>query len=213
MNTRIACSALLLLGGTVFAPTALATNLVVNPSFAGNTNGWAADASTTYDGATDATGVPGSGSARSAFAASGSSTLLALSQCIAAGPGNYTLGGKVLIPNGQAVGGAGVVTVSYFSGPDCSTGFLNFSQINTAITGAFQTLSSPITAPSGTAHIWITGQNQANAAGTHVVNFDDFVLDDGAVPAVVSTPALGWVALLALIAALAAMSAFVLRRE
>lgn len=199
---------LFLLVATMASPM-LAVNLVQNPSFAGNTTGWVTSSDVTYDAANDGTGVPGSGSARSAFIASASSTELALYQCIAAGPGNYTLGGKILIPSGQAVSGAGLITVSFFSGPDCSTGLIGFTSLSTSTTGSFQTLSGPITAPAGTAHIWITGQNNALAAGTHVVNFDDFVLDNGISAAV---PALGPFALLALIAAMAAIGFFVLRR-
>lgn len=213
MKTAIARSALLLfiLAAAIAAP-ASAINLVTNPSFAGNTSGWVTDGSTTFDAANDATGLPGSGSARNSFAASGASTLLAIHQCIAAGPGNYTLGGKVLVPNGQAVTGSGLITVSFFSGPDCATGFLNFASLSSSTTGSFQTLSGPITAPAGTAHIWITGQNNAGAAGTHVVNFDDFVLDNG-VGQPVNVPALGQLGLLALIAALAAAMRFVSRRR
>lgn len=197
-----------------FAPSAFAVNLAVNPSFAGNLNGWVASSDVTYDSANDATGVPGSGSAQSAYAAAGSSTELAIYQCIAAGPGTYTLGGKVLIPNGQAVAGSGIILVSFFSGSDCSTGYLNSSTLSTSTTGSFQTLSGPVTAPATTTHIWITGQNSATAAGTHVVNFDDFVLDNGAAPLgpPAPTPALGWLALLALVLAFSAMGTVILKR-
>src|SRR5689334_8749631 len=111
--------ALLLVVIAALASPAFAVNLVTNQGFAGNLNGWSAAGNVTYDAANDATGVPGSGSAMSTFVASGVSTQLALSQCIASGPGSYTLGGKVLIPNGQAVGGSGLVTVSFFSNPGC----------------------------------------------------------------------------------------------
>ncbi len=195
---------------------ASAYNLVNNPSFAGNTNGWSVAGNVTFDASNDATGAPGSGSAQSAFVAGGASTQLALSQCIVTGPGGYTLGGKVLIPNGQAVGGQGLVTVSFFSAPGCSTGLLGSSFLSTATTGSFQTLSGPITAPAGTVAIWITGQNNAAAAGTHVVNFDDFVLDNGQPPPppVVPAPTTGWLALMALAAMLLVMgSVFTSRRD
>ncbi|HKB80959.1 MAG TPA: hypothetical protein VKH35_14705 [Thermoanaerobaculia bacterium] len=54
------------------------------------------------------------------------------------------------------------------------------------LTGSLQTFTSaPIVPPAETTHAWLTGQNFANAAGAHAVNFDDFVLDDGvaAIPA------------------------------
>lgn len=213
MKALVVRSALLALALMLASP-ASAFNLVSNPSFAGNTTSWTVDPTTTFDAANDATGLPGSGSAKNTFAASGSSTLLALHQCITAGPGSYTLGGKVLIPNGQNVGGSGLITVSFFSGADCTSGLLSFNSLSTSTTGSFQTLSGPITAPAGTAHIWITGQNNASAAGTHVVNFDDFVLDNGLAPPVPSAaaPALGWFGLLALAAMFSALALFVLRR-
>jgi hypothetical protein len=166
-----------------------AVNRVTNPSFAGSLAGWNAGTST-FDSTTDATGTPGSGSARNSFTAAGPSTLEAIDQCIATGPGTYTLGGKVFIPNGQAVVGAGQITVSWFSGPDCATGFLGFNSLTASTTGSFVTLSGSFVAPAGTTHAWVTGQNQANAAGTHVVNFDDFVLDDGTAPPPTPVPTL-----------------------
>src|SRR5215472_15715200 len=104
------------LGVMLLASPLGAVNLLTNPSFAGNLTGWTADPTTVFDGTVDATGTPGSGSARNTFTASGASTLLAISQCVAAGPGTYTLGGKVFIPNAQAIGGSGLITVSFFSG-------------------------------------------------------------------------------------------------
>ena len=101
---------------------------------------------------------------------------------------------------------------SFFSGPDCITGFLSFTSLSTSTTGSFQTLSGPVTAPAGTAHIWITGQNSATGAGTHIVNFDDFVLDNGITPVGAPIPALGEAALLALTAVFVAMGLAALRR-
>jgi hypothetical protein len=140
-----------------------------------------------YDAANDATGVSGSGSAKLAFAAGGPSTTVAVDQCIATGPGSYTLGGKVLIPNGQSVGGSGIITVSFFSGGNCTTGLLFFDSVSTSTTGSFQTLSKTTTAPAGTTNAWITGQNSATGAGTHTVNYDDFVLDNGSTPVTLMT--------------------------
>ena len=214
MGTLLVRIAFSLISTLVVASPAFAVNLVSNPGFAGSLAGWSAAGNVSFDAANDATGSPGSGSASSAFAASGSSTQLALSQCIVAGPGAYTLGGKVLIPNGQSVGGAGLVTVSFFSNPGCFSGLVGFASLSTATTGSFQTLSGPVTAPAGTVAIWITGQNNAAAAGTHVVNFDDFVLDNGVPPPPPAlVPALGWFGLLTLIAVLLAMGTLVLRRR
>jgi hypothetical protein len=190
----------------------LAVNLVTNPSFAGSTTGWNLNPSTVYDAANDATGVPGSGSASLPYAAASPSTTVAVDQCIATGPGTYTLGGKVLIPNGQSVSGSGIITVSFFSGGNCSTGFLVADSVSTSTTGSFVTLSKSTTAPAGTAHAWVTGQNAANAAGTHTVNYDDFVFDNG-LAATAIVPTLGPLAMLAMIIALAGMALLVLRQR
>lgn len=195
----------------IAAPASTA-NLVTNPSLAGDLTGWTTSTFTSFDGANDATGQPGSGSARHAYPATISGTSLALHQCIAAGPGNYTLGAKVLIPNGQAVGGEGLVTVSFFSGADCSTGFLSGSALSSSTTGSWETLSGLVTAPAGTAHIWISGQHYVAAPGTHIANLDDFVLDDEPVVEPTGIPVLGSLGLLVLICALAAAGLLVHRR-
>ena len=211
MNTQtgrtVAGMVVLLL--VVASPT-FAVNLVFNPSFSGNTLGWNLNPSTTYDASNDATGGSGSGSARLPFVAGSASTTVAVDQCIATGPGTYTLGGKVLIPNGQSVGGSGIITISFFSGGNCTTGLLFFDSLSTSATGSFVTLSKTTTAPAGTTHAWITGQNFASGAGTHTVNYDDFVLDNGVSA---SIPALGRFGLLAMMLALAGVALLALRQN
>jgi len=204
---RFRLALLFILAGSIASP-AVAVNLVVNPSFAGNTTGWEGPAR--YDNV-DATGVAGSGSAASFLFDTEPRAELAISQCITTGPGSYTFGGKVLlpvIPVFQPDGVVGSISVSYFSGADCSTGFLGVASLATWVRGSFQTLSAPITAPAGTTHIRITGVNGTIRPGRHYVIFDDFVLDNGAS----NIPALGPFGYLALIVALAAMGIFVLRR-
>jgi hypothetical protein len=192
----------------VVAVPVFAVNLLQNPSFAGNLTGWNLNPSTVFDSSNDATGFPGSGSAKLPFAASGSSTTVAIDQCVVAGPGTYTLGGKVLIPNGQSVGGSGIITVSFFSGTNCSTGLLFFDSVSTSTTGSFQTLSKSTVAPAGTQRAWVTGQNSAAGAGTHTVNYDDMVFDDGLAAPI---PALGHAALIGMLLALAAVGWFAVR--
>jgi hypothetical protein len=210
MNShRIAAGMVVML--LVVASPMFAVNLVNNPGFAGNTTGWNLNPSTTFDASNDATGVPGSGSARLPFlVAGGSSTTVAVDQCISTGPGTYTLGGKILIPNGQSVGGTGIITVSFFSSGNCSTGLLFFDSLSTSTTGSFQTLSKTTTAPAGTTNAWVTGQNSAIGAGTHTVNYDDFVLDNGVSP---NVPALGRFGLLAMMISLAGLALVALRQR
>ncbi|HXA17798.1 MAG TPA: hypothetical protein VN380_12450 [Thermoanaerobaculia bacterium] len=71
-------------------------------------------------------------------------------------------------------------------------------------------LSKSTTAPPGTTNGWITGQNSATGAGTHTVNYDDFVLDNGVSP---NVPALGRFCLLATMIALAGMVLVALRQR
>jgi hypothetical protein len=209
LNTGRTATGMIVLLLVVASPI-FAVNLVNNPGFQGNTTGWNLNPSTTFDASNDATGVPGSGSARLPFAAGSPSTTLAVDQCITTGPGTYTLGGKILIPNGQSVGGSGLITVSFFSGGNCTTGLLFFDSLSTATTGSFQTLSKTTTAPAGTTNAWITGQNSASAAGTHTVNYDDFVFDNGVSP---NVPALGRFGLLAMMISLAGLALVALRQR
>jgi len=205
---------------TTIASPGLAVNLVTNPSFAGNLTGWMTgwnyDTGTTFDPANDATGVPGSGSAKNTFVFPVvGNAVFAIGQCIAAGPGTYTLGGNVLIPSGQAAGGWGNIFVEFSPTPGCrpANGFLPPYSVGvgTSTTGSFQTLSRQVTAPEGTVSILISGQSNPSTTGTHTVNFDDFVLDNGlAAPAAV--PALGPLGLLALLAAMAVTGFSLLRR-
>jgi hypothetical protein len=202
---------LFLLAGSI-APRVIAVNLVVNPSFAGNMSGWTIQ-SASFDGAIDATGVPGSGSARvMTFVTTTPFIFTALSQCIAAGPGSYTLGGKILVRNqcGGACAHDGSIEVSYFSGTDCTTGLIGFGgAVAAGATGSFQTLSKSIVAPAGTTHILIKGDvDELFGSGRLTVYFDDFVLDNGAS----DIPAIELSGLLALILAVAAIGTFVLRR-
>jgi hypothetical protein len=217
---RFRLALLFILAGSIASP-AVAVNLVVNPSFAGDTTGWELGRAVAF-APVDATGVAGSGSAVSSLFNFDilPTTELAISQCITTGPGNYTFGGKVLLPLDspvfQLAGVFGIIHASYFSGADCSTGFLGGASVGTGVRGSFQTLSAPITAPAGTTHIQITGINSVNRPGRHYVIFDDLVLDKGEpdIPALGPSdiPALGPFGYLALIVALAAMGIFVLRR-
>src|SRR6266513_1337607 len=104
----------------VMASSVMGANIVSNPSFNGSLAGWLLGTGTTFDATADATGVPGSGSARSATSFAGNT--IAITQCIAAVPGNYTLSGKILIPGGQTTAGSGRVGVTWFGGSDCSSG-------------------------------------------------------------------------------------------
>jgi hypothetical protein len=87
---------------------------------------------------------------------------------------------------------------------------LFFDSVSTSTTGSFQTLSKTTTAPAGTTNAWITGQNSATGAGTHTVNYDDFVLDNGVSP---NVPAVGRFGLLAMMVSLAGLALVALRQR
>src|SRR5690349_370026 len=152
----------------------LGANIVANPSFNGGLTGWLTSSSTTFDATADATGVPGSGSASDTATFSGNT--IAISQCIAATAGNYTLSGKILIPSGQATTGVGSIGVTWFGGVNCSSGpVLGFNTVTVTATGSFVSASAPTVAPSGTTFAFVNGQHIA--ATNHVIKFDDIVLD------------------------------------
>jgi hypothetical protein len=193
----------------VAATPVYSVNLVSNPSFAGNLNDWVVGSGTSFDPLIDATGVPGSGSARNTATVTVAGTHVAISQCIATGPGTYTFGGKIFDPPGPGVSANGVLRVRWFSGSDCTTGFLS----STLITGTgvgFVTLSVAVNAPAGTTHALVIGENTLAGAGTNVTYFDDFVLDNGLAS---SVPTLGPFALIALFVLLAGMGLAVLLKR
>jgi hypothetical protein len=199
------------------AGVAFAGNLATNPSFNGNLSGWIADPSTTYDASLDATGTPGSGSAKSIFNASGNSTLLAIYQCL---PGviipgqTYTFGGKVFIPSAQLITGGGLVTISWFSGADCTSGFISASQLLTTSTGSWIALdSASLIAPPGATTVWLTGQNRADSAGSHQVNYDDMYVDGPSAMQTTSAPTMTEWGMIILVILLGIGSIYYLRRR
>jgi len=187
-----------------------ATNIVTNSSFNGSLAGWFLGTGTTFDATADATGMPGSGSARSATSLAGNT--IAITQCIAAVPGNYTLSGKILIPGGQTTNGSGTIGVTWFGGSNCSSGpVLGFNTATVTTTGSFVSVSTASIAPLGTTFAFVNGQHLSVSSGTHIVNFDDIILDDGT-PS--NIPALEPLALaaLTLMLVLAALGILILRR-
>ena len=174
--TRVLPAFLLLV---LAAAPAYAVNLVNNPSFAGSLGGWDVAAGTTFDPTMDATGVPGSGSARSIVTRVSPGTQVAISQCITTGPGTYTFGGKIADPVQPGLSANGGIRVSWFSGPDCTTGLLTSTFMTGSGPTPFTTLSTTVLAPPGTTHALVRGEQVFNGPGTNVAHFDDFVLDNG----------------------------------
>lgn len=195
---------LLFLALIAMASPLLAVDIVFNSSFNGSLSGWALGPGTTYDGTVDATGVAGSGSARSATTISGNT--IVISQCIAVVPGPYTLSGKIFIPAGQGTNAFGAIGVTWFGGGNCGSGpILGFITPTTSATGSFVSVSQQTTAPPGTTFAFVNAQHIAPAG--RVAYFDDIVLDNGT-----AVPALGPFALAALMPMLAAAGMLMLRR-
>lgn len=192
------------------AAPAYAVNLVNNPSFAGSLSGWDVAAGTTFDPTMDATGVPGSGSARSSITRVSPGTQVAISQCITTGAGTYTFGGKIFDPAAPGVPANGGIRVSWFSGPDCTTGLLTSTFMTGTSTTTFATLSTTVIAPPGTTHALVRGEQVFGGPATNVAHFDDFVLDNG-LPG--DAPALSPFAMILLAFALAGIGSLMLLKR
>ena len=179
-----------------FSGSAAAANLLQNPHLAGDLSNWDAGIST-YDGTLDATGVIGSGSAKHVFVNNfnGSAGTVAVSQCLTSFvPGqSYIFGGKVYMPSGQSIEGTGTIVVSWFTGTNCSTGYIASAILGTSFgdpTNVWTSLdNAAVTIPANAGSVWFSAQNGAAAAGTHQTNFDDMYFSDAAVtaPSVVPT--------------------------
>ncbi len=100
--------------------------------------------------------------------------------------------------------------MTWFGGSNCSSGpVLGFNTATVATTGSFVTVSTPSVAPPGTTFAFVNGQHLSFSSATHVVNFDDIILDDGT-PA--NVPSLSPFALVALMLTLAVLGVLILRR-
>jgi hypothetical protein len=183
----------------------LGTNVVFNPSFHGSLAGWGGGG-TTFDATNDATGLPGSGSARNVGIINGNT--IALTQCIPVAPGTYTLGAKMFIPSGQTATGIAVIGVTWADGfcMNSSSVILGSRTFPVVTTGSFVTVSTTAVAPPGTRFAFVNAQHIGTAG--HVAYYDDIVLDDGTNT---NVPALGPFALAALMLVLAALGLAALR--
>lgn len=104
-----------------------AQNLVLNGDFGDSLIGWenASDIEMTAQWiAGDASGNSSSGSAQITNVSAAASNGVAIQQCVPVNSGQtYTYGGKVRIPSGtgQALTNKAVMSVRWYSGPDCTT--------------------------------------------------------------------------------------------
>ncbi|MBZ5589606.1 MAG: hypothetical protein LAO05_13675 [Acidobacteriia bacterium] len=170
----VACACLM-----VAAPAA-AQNLLTNGSFNGSLNGWATGGVSEYDATLDATGVSGSGSAKSFTPPV--TGVNGVSQCLViAGSTQYKAGGKILIPSGQATTGFGDISLYIYAGMDCRGDYLTASssdQMGTAGSWVAKDtgfLTSPANAHSALVLAALYNQGAAGSPDLQV-NFDDMYL-------------------------------------
>lgn len=172
------CSLVLVSAGALSTPL-YAQNLVTNPNFNTNLNGWGNSGGATFDSTNDANGSLSSGSARWAgtVAIPSGAVSAGVNQCITITGGNtYDFGGKVLLTSAPAAGSANVI-VSYYSDGTCNT-FLTAGS-GTAITsfGTWQSSNGTLLAPASANSALIQQNEHTNGtAGDFTVNFDDMFL-------------------------------------
>jgi hypothetical protein len=185
MNHRLAVPvfALLLAAG---AASSSAQNLLANPNFDVSLGGWqtggSGSVSVTWDGTRDAEGSPHSGSAKGLVQApvvNGISGIV--SQCVALAPGvSYVFGGKIFIPEGQAVSGSAFFIAIPFGTPDCSGPPPPSAFIPTpAVTGVGHWIESTGTT-GGAASVLFGAYLAPDSGGAFQANFDDLVVQPGA---------------------------------
>jgi hypothetical protein len=172
--------------GFVAAP-ADAQNLLTNPGFNGNLNGWSGAG--TYDGTRNNPGSSGSGSARFTATTVGVTTTVVLSQCVPSVAGTlYSVGFAALFETQPALLDLASGSLSFFSGPNCTGPDTGSTGNNTTETG-WTEVTFDATAPAGSVSMLATAQVFFNTAGEHAVNYDDFfvVAESSPVPALPTT--------------------------
>jgi hypothetical protein len=160
-----------------------AQNLLPNPHFDTDTTPWGTGfAYCCWDGANDAEGSPGSGSARGAFSTAevvGEEAVVGVCMPAVAAT-TYTFGGKVLIPT-QATAGTATINLGFYTTSNCSTGQLGTTTTLTLNQGAgWQSVSTSATAPAGSTYLYLfTAIEQSATTGSVAANFDDLLLETG----------------------------------
>ena len=132
-------------------PTLLAQNLLQNPEFNANLDGWTTDVSANWQ-ATDSEGVPSSGSARIVNSNLGGYEG-GLSQCVPVTAGKtYEFGARVLAPKSDVVSGSAAIgfRAYFFASPTCSGNAIGVG-IGQAVTphGEWSQVIEFETAPTG----------------------------------------------------------------
>jgi hypothetical protein len=169
---------LLLMTFTISAPLA-AQNMVTNNSFPSNVTSWVLtdpSTSTAQWSALDADGAA-SGSVEVTNLHPDPSMGRGITQCISSvTPGNdYDWGGQILIPTGQSTSPRAMIGLRWYFGADCTGGFDSQQpRLSTTSTGAWASLDSTVTAPSGAISVlFLAFPSKLEAGGSLVSNFDN----------------------------------------
>jgi hypothetical protein len=160
-----------------------AQNLVTNPAFNGNLNGWSGSLDTTYDGTLDATGIPGSGSAHDTYNDPEIGSKSAMYQCITITSGTkYKFGGKVFVPSEELNLTYGGISLAWFENADCTGPISNAGTLvaHSNTVGQWISLdSNSVTAPPGAQSAKLYGYfGGVSQRLPHNVNFDDMYLEE-----------------------------------
>jgi hypothetical protein len=168
----------------LFAGSAGAVNLLVNPDFATTVVGWAAESEATLAWSpVDATGSPTSGSALIANISAGAQNGTGIVQCVdgVIAGATYTFGGRVLFPPGQARTGEMQIGLRWLSAPNCGGSVVGSQpRLNTNTPQSVWVLltSAPLVAPPGALSAqFVAFPSKVEAGGQLVGQFDDLLFD------------------------------------
>ncbi len=205
MARIVALAAVFVLNGGLGSVSA--QNLLVNPDFDINLDGWTPAAGTVFDPTRDVAGAA-SGSARwtGTVAVPFGGAVSGVFQCVSGltPATSYSFGGSSLLTSVPAFATSNI-HLQFYSDASCSAGLALFSALPVAeVVGVWVESSAIVVAPAGTQSAQIFQNVNADAdAGDFDVNYDRMFLQEvGAVP-VTSAPALIVLALALLLTALA----------
>lgn len=216
------CGGLLMCAAASLAPVA-AQNLVSNPDFDTDLTGWDAAAATIFDGSQGGTSGPGSALWRlTVNVETATQDLLIVSQCVdgvVAGT-TYQFGGEMNL-DAAPVGSSAIVVVSWQDNPGCS-GLLSLDAAPPVTEpGSFISVTGSAVAPAGAESAEIdvisgvapggpgpiTVGDLSIVEGDYLVNVDDVFFQP-----VETAPTMGPAWMLALVALLLGLGAFVVGR-
>ena len=166
-----------LLWAIVWSAPGNAQNLLANPSFDTNTDGWSATSGGSLAwNAADADGLAGSGSLELTNAGGDAAWLATAEQCVPAVGGTaYHAEVTTFVPGGQASTGTSVVQWLTYSAPGCNPATLINSGMfgGVSVPGLWVAMASTIDTPAGTRSVAIRpGTIKAEAGGSLVARYD-----------------------------------------